>query len=417
MGDQTSPAGQTAPLLALVGSGDRRYREYIIAALNSQFRLWLLDAVDPTWHTPYLTGFTRVDTHDPAALVQAVRAVGAEGEPVAGILSYDEWLVGATAAAAEQLGLPGSPPQAVSACRDKAATRRALTDHGIPQPQSVAVTGPTEALEAAARIGYPVVVKARRLAGSIAVQRVDDDESLVEAFRAADTATFPNVLRDGANVLVEEYLDGPEISIDSAVINGTVIPLALARKHTGLAPYFEEIGHLVDAADPLLTDQTITDQLHRIHSAVGITHGMTHTEFRLTSKGPRLIEINARLGGDFIPYLGHLATGIDLAIVAGHIATGHRPTTTPTRRRVAGIRFLYPPTDCQILDLRVHTDLATPAVHAAVATGQAGQNLALPPRGFLSRYGHLIAVTNSVDQTNAELERAHSIIELEYKPI
>ncbi|MEV0728082.1 ATP-grasp domain-containing protein [Polymorphospora sp. NPDC050346] len=417
MGDRSSSPGQDGPLLALVGSGDRRYREYILAALAPHFRLWLLDAIEPSWHRPYLTGFTLVDTHDPAALVGAVRRIGSEVAPVAGLFSYDEWVIDATAIAAEQLGLPGSPPQAVAACRDKAATRRILAGHGVGQPRSVTVTGQVEAVESAAAIGYPVVVKARRLAGSIGVQRVDDEQALVRAYRIADAAVFPDVVRDGADVLVEEYLDGPEISVDSAVVDGNVIPLALARKQTGLAPYFEETAHFIDGADPLLTNEALNDQLRLIHSGLGLTDGMTHTEFRLTRDGPRLIEINARLGGDFIPHLGYLATGVDFAVAAGQIATGCYSTSRPTRRRVAGIRFLYPPVDCRILNLRVRTDLLSPGVHAAVATGQPDQDLALPPRGFLSRYGYVIAVTDSVEQTNAELERAHDIIELEYKPI
>ncbi len=282
---------------------------------------------------------------------------------------------------------------------------------------SVTAGSPADAVAAADRIGYPVVVKARRLAGSIGVQRVDDEKGLVQAFHDAAAATFPNVVHDGMDVLVEEYLDGPEISIDCAVAGGNVVPLALARKQTGLDPYFEETGHTVDAADPLLTDDDLLDQLRRVHAEIGITDGMTHVEFRLTRQGPRLVEINARLGGDFIPLLGHLATGIDLAVVAGQIAVGQRPVVTTGHHRVAGIRFLYPPVDCQVVNAQVHRDRFTSFTHVAVATATPGQRMALPPRGFLSRYGYVIATGVTVDEVNQELRRAPEVVELQYQPL
>lgn len=417
MGDgRNTPTGDAPPpLLAVVGSGDRRYREYLVAALHRHFRLWLLDTEAPTWQRRYLTGFTRTDTRDPGALVRAVRAIG-HHRP-AGLLSYDEWLVEATAAAADRLGMPTSPPAAVARCRDKAATRSHLAARGIAQPRSRPVASTTEAVEAAGEIGYPVVVKARRLAGSIAVRRADDARAVEEAYRDAAGTIFPGVANDGADVLIEEYLDGPEISVDSVVADGRVTPLVLARKRTGLTPYFEETGHVVDADDPLLRDDGLLEQLRRVHAGIGLTFGMTHTEFRLTRGGPRLVEVNARLGGDFIPYLGHLATGVDLAVVAGRVATGGSPVTSPTGRRVAGVRFLYPPADCRVREVVVHADRCDETVHAAVATAEPGRWMALPPRGFLSRYGYLIVTADTVARAHRALDRAAEIIDLRYDAV
>ncbi|MFG3702245.1 ATP-grasp domain-containing protein [Micromonospora sp. NPDC047620] len=356
-----------------------------------------------------------MDTRDPVALAEAAAGIPGQHGRLAGMLSYDEWSVEATAQAAERLNLVTSAPSAITACRDKATTRAVLRAAGVPQPESVPVNTVDDAQAAAERLGYPVVVKARRLAGSIGVVRVDDSEALRQAYHNADAVRFPGVVRDGSDVLVEQYLDGPEVSVDSVVVDGVVSPLVLARKEIGMDPYFEETGHVVDAADPLLNDETLRDHLDRVHAGLGITHGMTHTEFRLTPQGPRLVEVNARLGGDFIPYLGQLATGIDLTAVAGAVATGAAPDLTPTTRRVAAIRFLYPPHDCQVLDVTVHTARMTPSMHAAVATATPGQEMALPPRGYLSRYGHLIAVADTVEQARAVLDLAPHVIELHHK--
>lgn len=405
-----------APVLLLIGSGDRRYREYIVEAVSRHFRLWLLDAHEPTWQLPYVEGTTLVDTRDPEALAAAAAPVVAD-LPVTGVFTYDESLVHATAHLAQALGLPGSPPETVLACRDKATTRTLLTEADIPQPVSTAVSTAEQARQAADVIGYPVVVKARGLGGSIGVVRADDAGAVEVAFTAASTAEWPGVPRYPADVLVEEYLTGPEISVDSVVSDAVVTPMVIARKQVGMDPYFEETGHTVDAGDPLLKDPDLLDQLQRIHQVLGFRTGSTHAEFKLTPHGPRLVEINARLGGDFIPYLGALATGTDPAVAAAYAAAGLTPETGPKTQKTAAIRFLYPEADCEAVEVVVHSDRLGPTVHKAVATSATGTRLALPPRAYMSRYGYVIAVGDDAQQVAADLADPCSLVELRSRPL
>ncbi|GGO60763.1 ATP-grasp domain-containing protein [Nonomuraea cavernae] len=405
-----------APGLLLVGSGAQQYREYILAAVSRHFRVWLLDSDAPTWQLAHLEGATRLDVRDPQALQRAAREV-MDRLPVAGVLTYDEWLVLPVARLARELGLPGSSPEAILACRDKARTRSVLTAAGVPQPAYAVVSTVEEAIESATAIGYPVVVKARDLAGSLGVVRADDPTAVIAAVSAAVTARYPGVPREGTDLLVEEYLTGPEISVDTVVAAGVCTPLVVARKQVGFAPYFEEIGHTVDGADPLLHDPELLEQLSGIHRALGFDYGFTHAEFKMTPGGPRLVEVNARLGGDLIPYLGMLATGVDPAVAAARAAVGLPPDTTPRHRRFAAVRFLYPEADCEVLDLTVHEDRQGPTVHRSSATVGPGTRLELPPRGYLSRYGNVIAVGDDRAQVTADLSEAESIVELHAKPL
>jgi biotin carboxylase len=404
------------PVLLLIGSGDRRYREYIVAAVSRHYRLWLLDAYEATWQLPYIQGSTVVDTKDAEALLGAVGPVVAS-LPVVGVFTYDESLVHGAALLAQSLGLPGSSPDAVLACRDKATTRSTLAAAGVPQPASEVVATAEQALAAAERIGYPVVIKARGLAGSLGVVRADSAADVRAAFGSASSASYPGVPRYEADVLVEEFLTGQEISVDAVVVDGTCTPMVIARKQVGLEPYFEETGHTVDAADPLLHDVELLDQLKRIHKALGFHHGSTHTEFKLTPAGPRLVEINARLGGDFIPYLGMLATGTDPSVAAAHVAAGRMPETEPRHHKIAAIRFLYPQDDCEAVDLIVHEDRFGPAIHQAVATAASGTRLLLPPRAYMSRYGYVIAVDDDAEQVASDLAEPHSLVELRSRPL
>jgi len=413
----STPLGDPRPLLVVVSSLSRS-REYFFRSVSPHYRLWLLQGGagrtdEVSWELPYLVGHTVVDTLDADAMTAAVRAIPG---PVAGILSYDEARIAATAVVAERFGLPTSPPAAVLRCRDKWLTRQALAAAGVPQAASVAVGSQDEAVAAAARIGYPVVLKPRNLAASFGVSRADDEAGLPAAYAQARGVSLPEAPeRFEQDVLVEEYLDGPEISVDAVVAGGLVEPLVVAHKQTGYPPSFEETGHLVDAADPLLTDPRLAAVLTAAHAAVGYTTGTTHTELRRTAAGFKVIEINGRLGGDMIPLLGLLAGGPDPDLVAAAVACGQPPETARGGARVAGIRFYYPDEDVTVGTLELDEQLLPPQAYEAVLLTGPGERVLLPPRGsaWESRLAHVIAVADTTDELRGALEDAAKAIWLE----
>jgi biotin carboxylase len=399
------------PLLLLIGSSAQRSREFVLQSVTAGYRLWLLQPAAVSWEAPYVVGSTAVDNTDARELVAAAREV-AERHDVAGVLCYDEGLVWPAASVSVALGLPGSPPEAVAACRDKNATRVALERAGVPQPVSIAVQDLDEALAAAEKIGLPVVVKPRGLAGSMGVALARTTAEVVAAHAAASAVSYPGVPVFDVPVLVEEYVDGPEISIEAALVDGRCVPLAVARKRIGFAPFFEEVGHVVDGADPLLDDPELLAALRDAHAALGFHTGVTHTEFRLGPRGPRLIEVNARLGGDMIPHLAHLATGIDVARVAADIAAGRAPDTAARHRRAAAVRFLYPEHDLLVERVVVHRDRFTPQVQRATALADPGRVLRLPPRGYIARYGSLVTLADTPGEAEAALEVGTAVVEV-----
>jgi glutathione synthase/RimK-type ligase-like ATP-grasp enzyme len=388
-------------LLLIVESGFQNHREYIFRALSGRHRLWLLTAQQPTWELPYLAGHTVVDTMSVAALVAAVRALRA---PVAGVLCYDELRVVPAAGLAHALGLPGPSPQAAQACRDKGICRRLLARAGVPQPRSVPVSDLAGAARAADDLGYPVVVKPRDMAGSVGVCLVEDAVQLADAVRRASEVTFAGVPRH-AGLLVEEYLVGPEISVDTVVRDGRAVPVIVAHKSQDLKPTFEETGHLVRAGDELLADEALVETLAAAHHAIGWTYGITHTEVKLTASGPRIVEINGRFGGDLIPRLGQLATGIDLVEAATALALGDAPVLTPSRTCTAAIRWLYPAHDMRVTDIRVDWSAMPPGVWELKLFVAPGQRLRLPPRQHvLDRLGFAIAVGDLPESCRRTLE-------------
>jgi hypothetical protein len=182
---------------------------------------------------------------------------------------------------------------------------------------------------------------------------------------------------------------------------GRTTAVVVAEKVVDLPPYYEEVGHLVPAR-PVDGLADALELVAAVHRAVGLDRIVTHTEFRLTSAGPRIIEVNVRLGGDLIPYLGLLASGVDLAAAAADVALGRAPDLAPRRDRVAAVRFFYPHEDLEVR----HVGLDAPAAGLAGLDRFAplvapGASVLLPPRGFLSRLA--LAVVTGGDHAECEM--------------
>ena len=188
------------------------------------------------------------------------------------------------------------------------------------------------------------------MAASLGVVKVNSADELKDNWDFAHDTTVPEAPHYDVKVLVEEFADGYEISIDAAIFQGQVTPFCLARKEIGYPPYAEEVGHFVDAADPLLADEQLMQVLVDAHTAIGFTDGVTHTEIMMTADGPKVIEINARIGGDMIPYLGLQATGADPGLAAAAVACGRQPELVPDRSMVGGVRFFYVDENDTVLD-------------------------------------------------------------------
>jgi hypothetical protein len=196
------------------------------------------------------------------------------------------------------------------------------------------------------------------------------------------------------------------------VREGEVTPLFVARKQTGFPPYAEEVGHLVDGADPLLRDPALTASLRAAHAGLGVRDGWTHSEWMLTASGPALIEVNGRLGGDLIPYLGLLATGVDPGLVAAAAACGTSAATTPTRARCAGVRFFYADKpDSHLAAVEFDPGALPVAIDRAEVLARPGTVASPPPKGSAyDRIAYAVAVADTPARCGAELDAAEAAL-------
>ncbi|MET9812943.1 MULTISPECIES: ATP-grasp domain-containing protein [unclassified Streptomyces] len=287
------------------------------------------------------------DTNDIEALLPEVERLH-EVLGFDGVVTSCDYYLPAVARIAGRLGLPGPGPEAVeNACR-KDATRRVLDDAGVPGPRFAVREEWADLARAAREIGYPLVVKPVDLCAGMYVRRVDDEAQLAAAYRAlADFPVNARGQRRTPVVLLEELLDGPEVSVETVSYAGAVQVVGVTDKSVGGAPAFVETGHMFPAAlapaDAEAAEQTALAAL----KALGLTDGVVaHTEIKLTSAGPRVVEVNPRPAGNRITELIRHVTGVDLAAAFVDVALGRAPDLrhTDTGLRSAAIGFLVPET-------------------------------------------------------------------------
>jgi argininosuccinate lyase len=344
------------PLLA------RRGLDYVLLTRDPS----LYTLPDGTPH-PVLEGAAEVvvtETNDDDAVTAAARDVAARraaaGAPVRGVLTTCDYYLATVGVVAEALGLPGSSAAAMRAATRKHLVRRALAAAGVPDVPHVVAATWADAREAAADLGYPLVVKPVDLNSGTAVRRVDDDAALAAAFAAA---TEPEHNSRGQRLarlaLVERVLTGPEYSVEAVTRGGvTRIVGITAKSVTEVDDAYVESGHLFPAPLDDATRAAVEQHVLAALDAVGYTHGVSHTEVRLMDSGPRIVELNPRQGGGFIFDLVRLVTGLDPLGAVVDLALGKDPVPhEPPRAASAAVAFLLADHDGELRTVPGGADL------------------------------------------------------------
>jgi biotin carboxylase len=284
---------------------------------------------------PSAPGFPLADrrcilsTEDEPAIERLVGALAIDGIIAPGT----DWPVGVAARIAAHAGLPHpiSPETAVLAT-NKLRQREQLESAGVPQPKSWVVGGGDEP----PNISGPVVVKAPDRQGQKGLTLVESADELVAAIEVARSAA-----RNGL-ALVEELVDGPEVTVVGFSVAGTFTVLTVTDRITAAPPAF---GVALAHVWPSHVGGQTPDVAERAVAALGITNGPSYTQLRVGSSGPQVIEVAARLGGGHDAELVHAAVGVDLNGLAIDAALG-APLALPNPAPQVGgavTRFLVAP--------------------------------------------------------------------------
>ncbi len=249
---------------------------------------------------------------DAASVVEAVRQSGLAPD---GVLTFWEDSVSVAARVAATLGLPGNPPEAVDAARSKVRTRELSASLGLPTPRAQRVRSLDELFAAAARIGFPAVVKPEFGASAMGCVRVDDMEELPNVYTLVRHVVDPGhdtIFRAGNDLLLEQYLDGVEFDVDLVMDHGRCVFSSVSQNWPTAEPSFQETGLHCPPDHDKRQVKKLVELTVKTAQAFGLLRGVLHIEGKCTSNGPRIVEVNARMGGTRIHEIVEAVWGVDL---------------------------------------------------------------------------------------------------------
>jgi cysteine synthase A len=348
----------------------------------------------------------RCDTNSADALAAALRAHFHPDE-VGGVTTTSEFYLEAAASLADSLGLPGNPPASVRACRRKSATRRLLADAGLPQPVSVSVTSAAEVPEAVAATGLPCVVKPASDSASTGVLLCTSVEQAQD--HAAKLLAITHNVRGQAvppEVLIEEFAQGPEFSVETFFVDGALHVSSVVRKSLSPPPSFVELRHTVPAPLDEATAREIEKVVRTAIEVIGLRHGACHTELRLTAAGPTIIEVNARVAGGMIPELIRLAGGPDLLTQQLRAAAGMAVELPRGQLSPTGVSFLTSPGEGRLASLDGVEQVRQLAGVADVQISRRPGDVVRTATDAYDRIGYVIASADSAAQLDQLLDSA-----------
>lgn len=241
----------------------------------------------------------------------------------------------AIAAATTRLGLPGITMDTAIKSTDKGEMIKAFEEHNVEHPWYYIVESPEGFETIVENVTYPCVIKPTDNAGNRGVSYAANRQELEEAYKYS----YENS-RSG-HVIIEEYMEGEEVSVEIIVYKGQVNILAITDKLTLGKPYFVEVGHAEQSQKSKEVKDAISDLATRAVKAVGIDNSPAHVEIMVTKDGPKMVELGSRMGGGCITtHLVPLSTGIDMIECVMDMTLGIEPNLTPKFDKGSALRHI-----------------------------------------------------------------------------
>lgn len=310
------------PSVLILGAGLMQ-RPAILAAKNLGFTAVVVDANPAAESVPLADIFRKIDLKNKDEIYSYAKELK-ENSDLKGIFTAGTDFSASVSFAAEKLGFPCHSYESALNATIKPRMRKCFDRSKVPSPEFFSLSGAeiTEenVLSAAEKLSYPCVVKPADNMGARGCRMIrSEDEAWKSVKIAAENSR-------SSTVIIEEYMDGPEFSIDAIVYKGTLTITGFADRHIFYKPYFIETGHtmptIIEEKKRLELISAFADGIH----ALGLTCGAAKADIKYTEKGPQIGEIAARLSGGYMsgwtfPY----SSGLNLTEQALLVATGNEP--------------------------------------------------------------------------------------------
>jgi carbamoylphosphate synthase large subunit len=310
----------------------------LAAKINGMCEIvWVVDASDSSLGSmsrllPRLGTVVDTDGRPPDAVAELLA-----NEPLDGVIAFTDRQLTVASAIGRSLDLAHNPSEVVDRLNDKFVQRTALASAGIPVPGFRRLGGGIDSQTLTDLVGdlsFPVVLKPVRGDSSRETRDIKDLPALIRLFEEK----FSSGQSAGEDFIAEEYLGdriprdlqelADYVSVESIVQDGRPVPLAITGKFPLVEPFRESgnfMPHTLEADEAsdvlaLSTDSAL---------ALGVWCGALHTEIKFTGDGPRVIEVNGRIGGGGIDSIYMRTHGHSLTELAAEAALGRTVDLVP----------------------------------------------------------------------------------------
>lgn len=282
----------------------------------------------------YADEYFNISTIDTNKIIKTAKEFHADG--IMTIAS--DMPIRSVAVASQELNLPGISSDTAIKATDKGKMIESFQKNSVPHPWYYIVSSEEQFRAMKNNIKFPCIIKPTDNSGSRGVILVDNETKLDDA--------YSYVIRESrsGNIIIQEYLQGSEVSVEIMVQSGIPHVLAVTDKITTGAPHFVEMGHSQPSRLSEEHIAEIKDIAIQAVNSVGITSGPAHVEIMLTENGAKLIELGARLGGDYITsHLVPLSTGINMVEATIRHACGEYIDINPKYSKGSMIKYFEAP--------------------------------------------------------------------------
>ena len=407
--------------ILLVNTGSIKKR-FILQQLKKLGLTIVVLNKEKNWAQPYVDQWILADTGNFKESIQAIREFLKSHSDIKidGALTFWEDDVLLTAKITDTFNMIGIPFPIAQKARNKFLFREFCEANGIRAPRHFLLKSSEDCKQAAQALTFPLVIKPAYGASSAYVVKVEDEEDLYNTFEYIQkniSTDIESALVNGFDILVEEYIDGDEVDIDILLQNGKIKFYSITDNFQTREPFFVETGDAIPSSLPPWEQKQLVELAEEVLEKLEIQTGCIHFEAKATKTGPVPIEVNLRMGGDYVYSFIRESWGVDMIENAVKIACGiyikHIPKPERPLKFLAGKYFI--PEYSGILARLEVDEKAKSEAHLEEMSfyKKVGDPILVPPEGFEFVGWFTVSGSNPIDaQDNARAMEKNVVFEV-----
>lgn len=405
--------------ILLVNTGSQKKRFIIQQIKKLGVKLIVLNK-EINWAKSLVDHWILADNTNHSEAITAVKEFLTSHQDVKidGVLTFWEDDVLLTSKIVDKFNFIGVPYSIAKKTRNKYRFREFCQLHNIPTPKHYLIKKEDDLNFVRNNFNFPIVIKPAFGSSSAYVVRVDNVDELIDRYRYVRNNISVNVesaLTDGLDILVEEFIDGDEVDIDILLQNGKTKFYSIAdnyNKSKGI--FFVDSGQAIPSTLPNHVQLEIIEMAEMTLEKLGIFNGCIHFEAKYSSRGFYPIEVNIRMGGDYVYSYNKSAWGIDLIEYSIKIACGeyipkiHKPAVP--RKYIIGWD-LHPQESGILAELNSQENLKkNKHIEEVEIYKKIGDPILVPPEGFEHLGWLTVTGENTLDAKDNLEEILQSIV-------